>query len=125
MSTGVSILVAVALVLGLMFGFQQWMAARMRAHEGKEAPSLGSLGDPEGRVVWFYGPNCGPCHAMRPAIDALGDRAIPVDVSEHMDVAMAYGVMATPTTVFVRNGSIAAVRPGRLSPDQLEGLLAA
>ncbi len=125
MSTGLSILASVLVVLGMMLGLQRWMAARMRAQEGKQAPPLGPLGDPEGRVVWFYGPNCGPCHAMRPAIDALGDRAIPVDVSEHMDIAMAYGVMATPTTVFVRDGSIAAVRPGRLSPDQLEGLLAA
>jgi thiol-disulfide isomerase/thioredoxin len=124
-SPGIAILLGALVVFGGMIGMQWWMASKMRANEGKAAPPLGDLGDPEGRVVWFYGPNCGPCHAMRPAVDALGEQAILIDVSRHMDVARAYGVLATPTTVLVRGGRIAAVRPGRLSPGQLDDLLAA
>ncbi len=123
MSAGVAILLGVALVFGAMLAMQAWMGAKMRASEGREVPDLGPLGDPEGRLVWFYGPNCGPCHAMHPAVDALGDRVIQVDVSQHFEVARAFGVMATPTTILVRDGRIATVRPGAMRPGDLEALL--
>jgi len=123
MSPGVAILLGVALVFGAMLAMQAWMGAKMRASEGLEAPDMGGLGDPEGRLVWFYGPNCGPCRAMHPAVDALGERVIQVDVSRHFEVARAFGVMATPTTILVRDGRIATVRPGALRPDDLEALL--
>ena len=125
MSLGVAILIGVLLLVGGFIGLQLWMIRKMKANVGREAPPLGDLGDPEGRIVWFYGPSCAPCHAMRPDVDALGEQAIPVDISRHMDIAMAYGVMATPTSVLVRNGRIVEVRPGRLSRAQLQELLAA
>ncbi len=125
MSLGVMLLLGALTLVGAFIGLQVWMVQKMKANVGKEAPSLNGLGDPEGRIVWFYGPSCAPCHAMRPDVDALGDNAIPVDISRHMEVAMAYGVMATPTSVLVRDGRIVEMRPGRLSRGQLEELLAA
>lgn len=121
MSAGVALLLgALALVAGLV----ALQASLTRARVGQAAASLGPLGDPEGKLVWFHGPSCAPCRAMHPAVRALGDRVIAVDVSEHLDLARAYGVMATPTTVRVHRGQIVDARAGLLRPPELAAMLA-
>ena len=106
------ILVAVLTLWALLSGLKRWQEAKAAHTVGRPAAPLGPLGDPEGRVVWFFAPHCRPCHAMRPDIDALGDGVIAVDVTQHPDLARAYGVMATPTTVWVREGRIQSVKVG-------------
>jgi thioredoxin 1 len=124
MSNGLWILAVIGLVFGAMFLFQQWLGRMARAQEGRPAPTLGPFGEAEGKLVWFHSPSCGPCRAMHDDVVALGDRVIEVDVSERPDIAQGYGIMATPTTVRVKEGVIAQVRPGRMRREELEAMLA-
>lgn len=118
------------LLLGLLAGFaliaiaQAAMSRASRASEGKPAPDLGALGSAEGKLVWFHAPGCAPCRAMSPAIRALGDQVVSIDVQQRPEIAAGFGVMATPTTVRVSGGQIAAVRLGRLSQAELSAMLA-
>lgn len=124
MSLGPLLGMVVLGVVALLLGLQVAIGRMARASEGREAPALGPMGDAEGRLVWFHAPHCGPCRAMHPDVDALGDRAIVVDVTEHPELAMRYRIMATPTTMRVKHGRIAAARVGRLHRAQLDALLA-
>lgn len=125
MSLGTQIfLFIVSLVL--LSTVTQFLAQRAaRKSEGQPAPALpGELGDAvKGDViVWFHAPGCAPCRAMKPTVEALGDKARIIDVSQDMHTAQAFGVMATPTTVVIRAGQIAAVRVGAMSPSALAAL---
>lgn len=120
MSPGLWILAGVLGGVALLVLLQ---ARASRAAVGRAAPSLGPLGDAEGRLVWFHAPSCGPCRAMHPDIAALGARVIAVDVSQQPALAAQFGVVATPTTVRVKDGHILASRVGRLGRTQLVALL--
>ena len=124
MTTGLWLLLGILLGFAALFAMQRWLARLGRASEGQPAAPLGPLGDAEGKLVWFHAPTCAPCRAMHADIRALGEQAIEVDVSRRPDLARAYGVMGTPTTVRVKDGRIAAARVGRLGRDQLAALLA-
>jgi thioredoxin 1 len=63
-------------------------------------------------VVDFYADWCGPCRMMAPALDRLaGEYAGKVtvgklDVDVNQDIAIRYGVMAMPTLVMFRDGTM-------------------
>lgn len=127
MSWGAAILVVVlAALLGL------WVAGRMmaraaRASEGRAVSELVGQTDDlvaDDVVLWFHSPSCGPCKAMQPGVDPLVEsgRARAIDVMQQPDIARAFSVMATPTTVVVRGGVVREVRTGFLSPKALESL---
>lgn len=76
-------------------------------------------------LLWFHSLHCGPCHAMRPQVQALiaQGRAREIDVTAHLNVARALGVVATPTTVRVRAGVVEAVQVGALSAEGLSAMV--
>lgn len=121
----------VAAILVLLF-IQWHMAAKAKRIEGLPVPNLEPAIDDKlrerGRVLlYFFSPACGPCRVMTPRIDRLAcryDNIFKLDVSRSLDIARRLGVMATPTTVLLSEGRIAAVNLGALSEQSLEKLLA-
>jgi thiol-disulfide isomerase/thioredoxin len=125
MSPGLALFLGIVSVFAVL-GLVQWaFGRRARALQGQPVPDLPSahadLAEAD-IVVWFHSPTCGPCKAMEPFVDALVEqgRARSVDVSTDLDVAMAFGVMATPTTIRLQNGRVTAVRTGGMGPTALE-----
>ena len=60
-------------------------------------------------LVDFYATWCGPCKMMHPVIEELAKdypelKIIKVDVDQHEDLAMNYGVMSIPTIILFENG---------------------
>lgn len=121
--------VALGVIAGIVV--LQWRMARTtRAREGTPVGALPPPFDAtagEHALWWFHSPTCAPCRAMRGDVDAFATegRLHAVDVTQHLDVAAAFSVMATPTTVAVRDGHIVAVRVGRLTRAELETLASA
>ncbi|MCO4746654.1 MAG: thioredoxin family protein [Proteobacteria bacterium] len=111
----------------LSFAAQFAMARKSKAAEGKPAPELdGAIGQAVrgSTVLWFHSPTCGPCRSMEPTANELqaAGKLHVVDVSKRMDIAMAFGVMATPTTIQVVDGQVELVQLGVLPPDRLMAL---
>jgi len=105
--------------------FASWRA------RGRAAPDFQTRLSPEQQafdrfLLYFYSPSCGPCRTMGPHIDALAERhanVVKFDISEDLDLARAFAVKATPTTVLVREGVIERMLVGPLSEKRLESLL--
>jgi len=61
-------------------------------------------------VVDFSATWCGPCQALAPEIDALGEEfagqvlICKVDVDQDSELASRYGVMSVPTVLLFKNG---------------------
>jgi len=125
-------LVLLAVFVGF-FGLQLFMVRRMRKQQGQPAPSL--QGEAGARIkggkpalFYFYSPACGACRSMTPVIRKLagsGPGVFPVDVSQDLDTARSFGVMATPTTILVRGGVVEKVLVGAQPEATLQGLVSA
>lgn len=130
MNIGIGLLIGIGLVFGTLFALQAFAARMAKRMEGEAAPAVdGPLGDrmSGNLLVWFHSETCGPCKAMEPFVrqlEAEGKAEI-VDVHKNLSVAQAFGVMATPTTVHVRDGQILTVRPGVMGKAQMEAMLTA
>lgn len=111
--------------------FQMRVLWRSRRLRGQPVPELESgveaqLKQHDQALLYFYSPSCGPCRAMTPRIDQLAAQhgnVFKFDVAQSLDIARKFGVMATPTTVLVKDGKIAEAIPGPLSDKKLEALL--
>lgn len=117
-------------ILGLFVAvmlFSQWRIARMsRGLRGQPAPAV-AQSHPQGVLYYFYSPRCGPCRSMGPVIDRLAEshpgQVVKVDIGEERELAAAFGVMGTPTTMLVKGGEIREVLLGAKSEKRLAGLL--
>ena len=83
-------------------------------------------------VVWFSGPDCNVCHALRPKVEALLADEFPkvpladVDCDRARDLAAQLGVFTIPTAViwldgreaqrFARNFSLGEIRDALARP---------
>jgi thiol-disulfide isomerase/thioredoxin len=128
MSPGVAVFLGAIGVLATLYALRRWMDAQVRRSEGVAAPPLdGPLGEAVRgtTLLWFHSPTCGPCRVMKPAIESLVTEgsAHSIDVQQHLEVAQAFGVLATPTTIAIVDGHIRAVRTGVLRPEALRALL--
>ena len=126
-----SVIVPVIILAVLYMGFQVFMTRRMRKLKGQAAPEVdGSAGRhlADGGSALFYSPQCGACRTMTPVVKDLASKAsgvFPVDITQDMDTARRFGVLATPTTIVVRDGTVAEVLVGPQSPERLQGLAGA
>ena len=75
-------------------------------------------------IVDFFATWCGPCQMLAPIlveIDKMYEEVevYKVDVDEHQDAAMRYGVNAMPTLVFFKEGQEVERQVGLLSKEDL------
>ena len=56
-------------------------------------------------LVDFYADWCGPCKMLSPVLEQIDFvDVIKINVDEHKDLAVKYGVMSIPTIVFFKDG---------------------
>ncbi len=123
--------VSIVLVVVLFIGIQIFMVKKMQGQRGKPAPQLdGAPGKAieKGRssLFYFYSPQCGACRSMTPVVKEMAEKrstVFPVDISRDMATARKFGVMATPTTILVKEGTVAEVLIGPQPESVLRGLV--
>lgn len=73
-------------------------------------------------VIDFWAPWCGPCKAIAPIIDALGDeldgqvKVVKYNTQANNQVAGMIGIRSIPTLVVFKDGKIAAHKVGAMPP---------
>ena len=76
-------------------------------------------------LVEFWAPWCGPCHTMKPILQEFSEtehtriKVVLINAQDHPDLANQFGIMAIPTFLLFRGGSIAGQHVGALSRDRL------
>jgi thioredoxin 1 len=104
-------------ILGLVvlaFGLQIFIRLRAHGLRGKPAPEVsGVLGQriAQGKpaLVYFHSPGCAACRRWTPRLEQLSRKNAGVhvvDVSRNVEMARAFGVLATPSSVEVDDGRI-------------------
>jgi len=57
------------------------------------------------KLVDFYADWCGPCKMLAPVLEQIDFvDVIKINVDEHQDLAIKYGVMSIPTIIFFKDG---------------------
>jgi len=118
------VIVGFVSVFLLMQAYVRLKAWRFR---GRFAPKVnGSLGKAMAKyprlIVYFYSPSCGACRIQEsywPEVEKRFRPIIRVDVRKQMDVARAFGVMGTPTTVIIQKGRITGYFVGIVPPRKI------
>jgi len=107
----------VAFVVFLRLGLKLYVLKKAKSKEGMKVEGLSS------GVLYFYSPQCGACKAMEPQIDLLSKelevRKFDVFSEDGQREAKKFGVMATPTTVLVKDGKVHKVFVGIVSADRI------
>jgi thioredoxin 1 len=63
-------------------------------------------------LVDFFADRCGPCKALFPVMDALGDKyngkatILKINVDDHGSIAQKFAVMSIPTIIFFKDGEM-------------------
>ncbi len=72
-------------------------------------------------LVDFYAEWCGPCKMLAPVLESVSDKVniIKVNVDEHQELAIKYGVMSIPTLIVFKDGNIVKQMMGFRSKEQL------
>lgn len=126
---GTVLLACFALLLGWL-----WRVSR-RAHliEGLPAPDTSAVDRfsvDAARIYCFFSTHCGHCRAALPVVERLQgefSNLVVVDIQQHPELARSFGVVATPSFIFVADGRVWEVILGaasetwlrkRLSPPQ-------
>ncbi|MFG1920343.1 thioredoxin [Cryptosporangium sp. NPDC048952] len=61
-------------------------------------------------LVDFWADWCGPCHRLRPTLEALAEewagrvRVVSLDIDANPNVARDYGILSAPTLTLFRDG---------------------
>lgn len=61
-------------------------------------------------LIDFWGPNCAPCKAIAPHVEALAGekngrlKVVKLNIHENMKTAMAFKILSMPTFVVVKSG---------------------
>lgn len=80
-------------------------------------------------LVDFHAQWCGPCKILGPRLEkAIGKQKgrvamAKVDIDEHTDLAIEYGVSAVPTVIAMRDGNIIDQFVGIKDEDQLDSFV--
>jgi len=114
-------------VIGLFILLQLSVKLRGWFRKGKPAPKVnGKLGREIQKgskvVAYFYSPTCRACHVQEsyfPKVEEKFKNIVKINAGKEPDVARAFGVMGTPTTVIIEKGKIknyfvGAVAAGKL-----------
>lgn len=75
-------------------------------------------------LVDFYAEWCGPCKMLAPVLETLESiDVIKVNVDEHRELAMEFGVMSIPTLIFFKDGVEVHKEIGFRSKEELEQII--
>lgn len=57
-------------------------------------------------LIDFYADWCGPCKMIAPILENLQNEVqiVKINIDNHQDIAMKYGVMSIPTLIFIKKG---------------------
>ncbi|MFH1464243.1 MAG: thioredoxin family protein [Pseudomonadota bacterium] len=127
-----ALLAIVVSFFAFFIGLRVFMVMRIKRQEGRPIPELAGKQGKAAKartpsLFYFYSPQCGACRSMTPVIKkmpGLDRNVFAVDISKDMDTARRFGVMATPTTVLVREGVVQQILIGPQPESALRGLLA-
>ncbi len=107
----------VAFVVFLRLGLKLYVLKKAKTKEGMMVESFSN------GVIYFYSQRCGACKAMEPQVEALTKelevKKVDVFSGDGHKEAKKFGVMATPTTVLVKNGKVHKVFVGIVSADKI------
>ena len=79
----------------------------------------------------FWAPWCGPCRAVAPMLDALGQelagkvKIVKINVDENQQLAVRFGVQAIPTLIIFKNGEAVDRIVGSVPREEISRRLAA
>ncbi len=72
-------------------------------------------------LVDFYADWCGPCKALGEVLETLENVSIlKINVDEHQDIAMQFGVMSIPTILLFKDGKQLKKNIGFMNKEELE-----
>ena len=80
-------------------------------------------------LVDFYTPTWPPCKQLGPVVDELAANnqgksiVAKVNVNDHMELAVKYGITGVPTILVFKNGEVVARDVGFKPLDKLQGML--
>jgi thioredoxin 1 len=80
-------------------------------------------------IVDFWAEWCGPCHAVAPVLDRIGEergdalKIVKVNIDEEQGLALRYGVASIPTMILFKDGEPAAAAVGAHPKASLERAL--
>ena len=126
-----SFLIAVTAIIAFFILLQFWMRKKSRKAVGTELPQGLTkddfFSDANSKLLFLYSPTCGPCKQMMPDVDRIleeyPNRIKKVNISQSLDLARAIKIMATPTTVLVKDKRILDIRLGILNVKKLKNML--
>ncbi|HAV39494.1 MAG: thioredoxin family protein [Aquificota bacterium] len=112
-------LLAILLTFFFIFMFLLGINIKRRARkmQGKEFEAI------KDGIVYFYSERCGACKMMKPEIEKLKEKVkvLEMDVAkpEGYKMAQELGILATPTTLVVRDGIIRKVFVGVVKSERI------
>jgi thioredoxin 1 len=121
------IIIAIVSVVVLFFLMQKWVVIKTKSNKGKDLSGInGEIGkaisNHKSLVLYFFSPSCSACKVQTPIVQELM-KSFPnlfsMDISKDINLARQLGVMATPTTLIVRDRIIHEVLMGSQSKDKL------
>ena len=72
-------------------------------------------------LVDFYADWCGPCKALGEILETLDDiNILKINVDEHQDLAIQFGVMSIPTILLFEDGKQKKKNIGLMNKEDLE-----
>jgi thioredoxin 1 len=122
-----SVVYVILAILAIIMLFQ--MSVRMKGwlRKGKPAPKVsGILGKHilkgEKIIAYFYSPTCRACKTQEqywPGVQKKFDNIIRINAAKDRDIAQAFGIMGTPTTIIIDRGIIRDYFVGITSPNKI------
>ena len=76
-------------------------------------------------VVDFWAEWCGPCKQLAPRVEEAAQqyseriKVCKVDIEEHRDLAVQYGIRSIPSLIIFKSGEVSGVQVGALTQEQL------
>lgn len=88
------------------------------------------LAEERGVILDFWGTWCQPCRTLRPHLETLADeysdswRLVAIHVEENPELVDRYGIMSTPTLIFIKRGDEVHRLTGAATPSAIAEAMA-